>query len=981
MSDISGILNENLTPSQLVAATDEAAEIMCLACAGSGKSRTLAFRIARLIAGGAPPESIVAFTFTNKAAESIKRRVAGALTAFELDPTMVGAMYVGTIHSYCKNVLEEMDACYRQFDELDDNRLKLYLMSRYPQLGLYRLRRRVDAGYFKTIGETAGAWKVLNDEMIEIDDVAVYDDLVGETLRMLRESLERDEYIDFSMMIRLTVEALANENEDALRVVEPLRHLMVDEYQDVNPAQEALIQALHQRSKTLFVVGDDDQSIYAWRGADVQNIMSFTDRYPNASEHTLSRNFRSTDAIVSAADTFIHAELGASRTTKNPQAAYNSSPRDFRTLHFDDREAEAEWVADRIEALLGTAYEERDGDGIVRAVRGLTPADFAILMPSTKQPEQTGDARHAAYTRALDARNIPYSLSDGGSIFDRLQVQALREAFGLLRNGTPGRRAARELFNEFVVPVYPHADFNVFAQVLGRWGRLIHSPTSGARRRVYPQQLVHDLLYAFGIADSDFDEGVMQNIGMFSRIMQDVETVYLSIDSAQRFGEVLNFLENVAEAGYDSGGTGEILHRPDAVTVSTVHKAKGLEFPCVFVADAQRGRFPRRRSSYRGWLPEEVLSDALDRGAYQGTREEQARLFYTAVTRAERYLYVTGCTLLPGGTQRNPRSPFVQRLTHEEIEEHSDGLPNELTSHPRQRRIDDTAVPTSFSDIRYYLRCPRDYQFRKLFGFSPPIMEMFGFGNTVHSAVGRMHQSYENGAPTREEAEQIARAIFHLKHVPPSNDPENNPGPYERAQDKAGEIAGNYAESYAEDFDRLRQVEVRFEIPVEQAVITGSIDLLLMVDPDGSVVDASVVDFKTMEGGEEPTVNADLDWTELALQVQLYARAADEVLNEPARTGSVHLLGDNQRVDVPVTDEAVEAAVTNVEWAVARILEEDFPMRPAPKKCKECDFRELCPQQYEEFNSDEMPPRIHVPGPEMDRRARAFSEVEGPAIN
>ena len=139
-------------------------------------------------------------------------------------------------------------------------------------------------------------------------------------------------------------------------------------------------------------------------------------------------------------------------------------------------------------------------------------------------------------------------------------------------------------------------------------------------------------------------------------------------------------------------------------------------------------------------------------------------------------------------------------------------------------------------------------------------------------------------------------------------------------------------------------------------------------------MDAWVVDFKTMEGGPNPEDNEELDWTEMSLQVQLYAKAAREVLGENARTGAVHLLKDGQRVQVPVGDDAVEAAIRNVEWAVDRILDTDFPMRPHPDKCEKCDFQALCPQVPEDFNVDTTPPPIHLPEELGESPARAFSQ-------
>ncbi|MHB8087475.1 MAG: ATP-dependent helicase [Anaerolineaceae bacterium] len=634
MPSIEQVLRDNLSPDQYLAVIDNHPEVLTLACAGSGKSRTLAYRIARLIAEGENPASIVAFTFTEKAAESIKLRVAQALSITGLSPTILGAMYIGTIHSYCQNVLGVTDALYRQFDVLDENRFKLYLIEKFTLLGLHQIRAERSSRYFETIKLVSEAWATANDELMDFHNIILSDELLGNTLVNIWDSLNNEQFIDFSLMIRLVAEKLRDHDLATERAVINLRHLMVDEYQDVNPAQELLISELHRLSETLFVVGDDDQSIYGWRGADVTNILTFQERYPNCSSHTISTNYRSTETIVTSSDNFISAELGPRRITKNPLADETKSPRDFRNLWFETRNEEANWVVSRIQALLGTEYQEKKGN-----IRGLAPSDFAILMRSTRSSEgNDGPPRHAAFTQRLLSAGIPYTLEAGGSVFDRPQVNALRNCFELLRNGSPTREEAQTLFNTEIQPIYLHANFNRFATVLSEWGRLIHSPITGVRRKVYPQKLVHDMLNAFQIHVSEFDSGVMQDIGLFSRMMQDVETVYLSIDTANRFREILNFLQNVAESGYDTSKD-DVLRRPDAVTVTTVHKMKGLEFPAVFIVDVESGRFPGINRSYQGWLPQNIIQPALNRGAYRGNPEEEARLFYTALTRAERYLF------------------------------------------------------------------------------------------------------------------------------------------------------------------------------------------------------------------------------------------------------------------------------------------------------------------------------------------------------
>ena len=974
MCDIYEVIRRNLTPAQQAAALDPANEVLTLACAGSGKSRTLAYRIARLLAEDNPPESLVAFTFTEKAAEAIKRRVSQALQTAGMNATVMGAMYIGTIHAYCQHVLGNMDASYRQFDVLDENRLKLYLISRFYDLGLQPFRPRARGNsYFDTIKQVSDAWATANDELLNFDDIAAEDGDLGALLIRLRDGLHANQYIDFSLMIRNAVEALLSGDPEAERAVEQLRHLMVDEYQDVNPCQEKLIRLLHERSDTLFVVGDDDQSIYAWRGADVSNILQFQQRHGGCSVHTLSENFRSTEPIVQASDAFVAATLGSSRMPKNPVAVANRTPQDFRVLWFPDRPAEAEWVAERIQALLGTAYQEADSP--VR--RGLTPADFAILMRSTRTTEgRDGPPRHAAFTDALSALGIPFSLESGGGPFDRPQVEALRSTFELLRDSSPDRTTVRQHFDNVVRPAYPLADFNALVQVLTEWGRRIHRPRGSTRIRLYPQQLVYDLLDAFNVADTNFSSEVMRDIGLFSRMILDVETVYMSVDSRQRFSEVLNFLQNAAETGYDVS-TDDLLQRPDAVTVTTVHKMKGLEFPCVFVVDVEANRFPRRRSSYSGWLPPGVLVAALNRGAYQSTPEEEARLFYTAITRAERYLYVSGAENLPNARRARRQSTYALALVmHPAVGQDTAGVPPGLTQTMPRRRIQETDYPTSFTEIKYYLECPKSYQFRERYALNPIVPEMFGYGRTIHTSVQKLHEQFPDQAPTEDEAEQVAMSTFHLKHVPPSGDPVNRPGAYERARDRTVDICRGYVSSYGEDFERERQVEATFEIPASNCVITGSIDLLLHEDDQGQILHAEIIDFKTMEGGEEPEANEELDWTEMSLQVQLYAHAADQVLARNARTGSVHLLKDNQRVEVPITSEAVHAALANIEWGVNGILNSDFPRRPHADKCGECDFQMICPRTPQDFSvHTTQPPPLHLPGDNTEM-ARAFSQFQ-----
>ncbi len=231
---------------------------------------------------------------------------------------------------------------------------------------------------------------------------------------------------------------------------------------------------------------------YAWRGADVNNILSFQERYPESSTHILSTNFRSTEAIVKTSDAFIQQELSAARYTKNPSSHSDGNIQDFRSLWFATREDEASWVAQRIHDLLGTKYIEYNADGTIREERGLTPADFAVLFRSIKRSynPQNLTHRHVEFTNALRAMGVPYTLEAEGGIFERPHAVAIRDTMELLREPAPTREKVRYLFDQEILPNFPRADFNELSRVLSDWNLLIHTPAGGARRKVYKSYFI-----------------------------------------------------------------------------------------------------------------------------------------------------------------------------------------------------------------------------------------------------------------------------------------------------------------------------------------------------------------------------------------------------------------------------------------------------------------------------------------------------------
>lgn len=945
------ILRANLTNEQYEAVVDDSRHILCLACAGSGKSRTLAYKIAYLISKGEDPESIVAFTFTEKAAESIKRRVAEALRKFGLPENYIGTMFIGTLDAFCQKLLGNIDATYRQYDILDQNGLFLFVLSRFYQLGF---RHQKGVWSFNTIKDLTAAWQTINNENLSIDDVAQYNpDLHGKLVNM-SEKLLNDGYMDFSYAIRLAINELKKIRSREGSYIEKYKFLLVDEYQDINPIQEEFIKTFASFLDMLLVVGDDDQAIYGWRGANVQNILTFKDRYSDVAVHKLLVNFRSTKAIVDTANHFVQSTLNFERLPKQIGFHTDGNIQDLRNLWFDQREEEAAWIAQRIKSLLGTTYIEYNPDGSEKRRRGLTYSDFAILLRGIRN--SNGDNRDVQFVEALRALDIPVKTTGEGGIFDRPYAQCILAIMELLRDENTDRTAAENLFNSQVLPNFPSADKSKYISVLQHWHHEIHAPIESGRRKVYPQQFLHDIADALMLRSIVVDETPLRDLGLFSSIILDVEQTYVSIDSAYRWREMLDFLRNIAVNTYELESL-DYIATDNAVNVSTIHRVKGLEFPVVFVADLVNQRFPGRHDEYHGLVPRELMLGAIARGAYGNRVEDEARLFYTAITRAERLLYLSGSTYHPGLKNRKKRSEFIVNFNNPTMRTDIsfDELAVKMEEIPR---VDDSDFPTDYSSVKTYLTCPYAYKLSTVFGYNAAVPELFGFGKTSHTILERLHQRFKDKAPSSEEVARIVESTFMLKHVFPSKDPINHPGSYERAKALVHRILTEYSQRYSADFGRLRQDEARFEISVKDALITGAIDLLMMEDHQRGIVTADVIDFKSMETPEDV---ATYDWRDMSIQVQLYSKAAKEVLGENVETGYIHTLKDNRRTAVPVDKASVDGAIGVIEWAVKGILDGDFPMRACPQNCGKCDFKSMCAQKKQAFKSGARPPKINTP--------------------
>ena len=314
----------SFTHDQQKAIDHRKGHLRIIACPGSGKTEVVSNRVARLIENGVNPKSIVAFTFTEKAAEELKTRIRSILEKECPERADFGDMFIGTIHSFCFFMLKEIDPSYRSFDVLDDPKRVAFVskpQNFFKNLKLVGLKKSHNLRHYDTIKRFLESADIVMTE--DIDTRKLSNKRFAECYLAYRNLLEEEKYFDFSSIIHKFVKAVKEDREKQKEIASRVKHVIVDEYQDVNKIQEMLLEILSKGADSVCVVGDDDQNIYHWRGSDVGIIRAFKQRYKkyNVTDIHIDTNFRSTDAVIHTARYFI--EHNKVRLSKNMTSRKN----------------------------------------------------------------------------------------------------------------------------------------------------------------------------------------------------------------------------------------------------------------------------------------------------------------------------------------------------------------------------------------------------------------------------------------------------------------------------------------------------------------------------------------------------------------------------------------------------------------------------------------------------------------------------------
>jgi DNA helicase-2/ATP-dependent DNA helicase PcrA len=915
---VSGVALDDSEPKLEGAALDavrhRGGHVQIIAAAGSGKTEVVSQRVADLLAEGVEPEGIVAFTFTQRAAEElsnrIARRVESRLGASALD--RLGALYVGTIHGYCFRLLQQKVPRYETYDVLDDNQLTAFLSREARRLELRQLDPAGKDRLFASIQAFLSAVDVIENELL--DPASMPEPLAG-ILATYYETLDRYRLLTYGQQVVRAVTELAG-TDLAGPVHASLRHLIVDEYQDVNPAQERLIQLLVAGGAELCVVGDDHQAIYQWRGSDVSNIVSFAERHQTVTAFKIETNRRSRPGIIEAANRFSATITGGIDKTmaahRPPEPLLSPEVVVWKAPSEAD---EAGWIAGMIDQLVqnGTAYR-----------------DIAVLV--------RGRAAYPKLMNAFAAFDIPVQPGERTGLFDQPEAVVLGHTFTWLSDiewrdpyGPPRAISEEDLFDDYArLFVLTDPRKQRLARLLREWKAAVPSESRTA-------DLVgelYGLLEELDVRSWDFADPLVVNrlgtLARFSALLADYESVRRrarpdpdapgeQVGGQDRglwyYRNLAVHIVNYAQGAYE-GFDGEADFVLDAVDLTTVHRAKGLEWPAVFVPSVTAGRFPSSKTGKpQNWL---VPRARFAAARYEGSDADERRLFYVAMTRARDWLSISRHEKVT--SRAVAASPYYRELAHLEVDPSAVDPPTLSESSSGN----DDPISLTYSELAAFLECGMAFRLRNLIGFQPRLAPELGYGKAVHHVMRAVAETTKatGSVPDPSEIDAILDESFFL--------PTANKAAHRQLKDAARRLVASYAREHPEDLHRVWETERPFELHLDGVVVNGRADVIL--DHEGGVPTAlAIVDYKTSTTGEI---------SDHALQLQVYADAGRrEGLD--VRGAYVHDMKAARRDPIGVSAADIETAERVVSDATVRLRAREYVPNPGDR-CRRCEVRTIC---------------------------------------
>ena len=884
-----------ITKEQEKAINSNSRHVSIIACAGSGKTRTLVARVARLINQKIAPSSETAvITFTVKAAEELRERISSSVNR----PDAAADLFCGTIHSYCYHLLtRHLPQSYCNLGVFSDiHQLVLLSKMRYvwdvdkidPPLFSKSKGR-----FFKALAESMNIIKL---ESLDSDEkLRRKYPLVFKTFDDYEAYLRSNDLADFIDLIRLTLKHFNADSDFCEKVRRRSRWLFVDEYQDVDPLQHELIKSITS-SGNLCVVGDDDQSIYQFRGTDPKHFMKLCRKRKDREVVRLDTNFRCREHIVQNAKRVI---TKCNTRLQKPMKPDKTNGEVFK-YEFENIKSEAEFVCREIEHLRTERFID-------------TYSDVAILLRSV--------ASHGIhYIEELRKSGIPIATRGDKGLFNDPVVQSIRSALEFIAHPDDTIEAISPLAYAFQVDLtdlakraleYTDLSDQDFLSVGVDKASILRFRTWEQIRTKYRQrrfscllEIVLDVVSTFSMLDKNESINACYNLGEFTQIV----AVFDEIAQTKNLLELCGFLNMFAKSLADEAEAPDSF---DAVDVMTVHQAKGLQYSVVFLPNLCENRFPLSQKSKELMLD---LED-FDSARYVGRLDDERRLFYVASTRPADKLYLSYAKNVGGKGKKAPSIFFNECIQH---------IASKRAKEARsvQRETGNIPLSLSYSAAELYLSCPFRYQLANMIGIATPPNPFFEYGRIIHHVVRRMHELHSTtGSFEERQIEKLYEDNFRVHMQVPSFT-------IHRWKSSGLKAIKQYYLKRREWFDAMHAVEHPFAIATEGVLLSGQYDLLVR-DAESYII----VDLKT--GKPHDYINTEF-------QVMLYGMVAHEFLGLKTSKAYVHYIEHDEAVEYRPSHADFQSAKKHFLDVAVRIKANDFAPLPGDV-CIRCEYKGICP--------------------------------------
>ena len=842
-----------------------------VACPGSGKTETMSRRIVELVVEDKfPPSSIAAFTFTRKAAEEIKGRVRAVAAEHGID---IQEMFIGTIDSFCFSWLKQLRPEYIGLEMLDDLGRLAFIHHRYHDL---------DIGDLPQIPGHWGMGGMIRVFCNSVDimikegkgDLSDTDpSKIGKfenSYRKYRWLLRWEGYVDFATVTEELISALSPGGGNDPREL-GIRHLVVDECQDVDKQQKRLIGILASCTDSACVVGDDDQAIFDWRGSRTGRLDSLLET-PDVIK--LQTNYRSTAELVRNASMLIRHNQD--RVEKDMSARRDLPDQFQQDDHiyntFNGRKDECAFILKHITSIHNTTFKDRDGP------RRLTYGDMAILVRSNSY-----GSRIAKYLRK---NHIPVDLDGRSRVHtERVPKLAVKCIMHVMGRGDASNMVRLERLYRRVLP---GAALDVFRdRMVEITGENIALGSKALKR----------VMYALGADLGHVPQAGMAGLGKLDKIVREYDL--RRARNSRRPYDLDKFVKSVAD--YNPSERPSSGDAPDAVRIMTFWKAKGLEFPAVFIPSCE----------YREGRNETYVDEGMyNPDEYYTGEEDNRRLLYTAVTRSQKHLVLTDTTRM--------RHKFIGEMDVGSFSRSFEARPRSSKDPKRHRRTG----PLTYDEVATYKKCPHAFALKYELGFKDPLDERSGYPTSTLAIVSQVNATARKNrrVPSEGDIARIVEKTFRMRLASAT---------MERVMErKVIKMLINYAKKHADKILESTDSDVRLVHDFGGIPVSDTAGLL-RVGPAAT----EITDFDMgSDTGDNHAV--------LLERVRFHAAAMPEPPGADIRSSICYIGGQWSPVDTG--EDASKSTLAWMEEAVNGISENDFTAKPEASKCSGCEFKDMC---------------------------------------